>query len=216
MPESFKFVIVRLCECEGNLKELVARHGRLTELGRRQAEAARKRVEKLNVGVWASPDNSACLETAKILSGDRAVQIAAEFREPPYPKWAGLTLEEVKRQWPREWDRYWNPEPGDADHVIVPEGESLRGTFNRIKQGLERLYAGHGKEGNVGVVTHGENVRLITAGLLEAALENLFRLRGRNGAITILEYDGKSFKIECVNDSAHLASSKDLIDYLRK
>jgi broad specificity phosphatase PhoE len=216
MPDAFRFVVVRLCECDGNVKQIVAKHGRLTHLGHLQAEATRLRVEQLKVRVWASPDNTACLETAKILSGDQTVLLADEFSEPPYPKWAGLALAEVERQWPREWDEYWHPKPGGADRVVVPGGEPLGGTFKRIRQGLERLYTEQGKQGNVGIVTHGENVRLITVGLLDAPLENLFRLRGFNGAVTIFEFDGESAKFECINDSSHLESSKDLADYLLK
>jgi broad specificity phosphatase PhoE len=216
MLNAIRFVIVRLCECEGNVNELVSRHGHLTDMGRRQANATLSRIEKLNVQFWISPNNSACLETAQLLAGKLEIHIADEFKEPPYPKWAGLTLSQVKLTWPREWARYWNPEPGDADRVIVPEGESFRSTYDRIKQGLVRLYKERNKSGNVGIVTHGENIRLLTVGLLGAPLENLFKLRGFNGAVTIFEFDSNIARFDLINDSAHLQFSSDLADFLDK
>jgi len=216
MPDLLRVVVVRLCECDGNVQERLSRHGKLTELGRRQALATRSRIEGLGIQVYVSPDNSACQETAAIISGGTPVQIANEFKEPPYPQWAGLTLKEVKERWPAEWESYWNPRPGDAGRVIVPGGESFQTTFERLKSGLYRLYCGYRGLGVVAIVTHGELVRLLTVGLLGAPLEHLFRLHGRNGAISIFDFDGQVATFECINDTSHLVglSPKDLADYL--
>jgi len=219
MPKkTVRVVLVRLCECEGNVLELLCRHGRLTELGKRQALAARTRIGRLGVSAWFSPDNTACRETCEILSGGAPVQIASEFREPPYPQWAGKTLKQIRETWPNEWLHYWNPRPGDAERVVVPGGEPLRATLERLLTGLDRLYAENTNAGAIVGVTHGEIVRLLTVGLLGAPLEHLFRLHGRNGAVTILDFDGKAATFECINDSAHLVglNPKDLADYVPK
>lgn len=168
----------------------------------------------LGIQDYFTPDNSACQETAAILSEEGPVRKANEFREPPYPKWAGLTFEEVKTKWQSEWDRYWEPKPEDADEIIVPEGESLRTTYERAKCGLDRLHTECSGRGTIVVVTHGEIVRLLTVGLLGSPLTNLFRLRGRNGAVTIFDYDRQHAVFECINDTSHLAglAARDLSD----
>jgi len=218
MPELLHVAIVRLCECDGNLKDLVSRHGRLTANGRRQAFAARDRLTNLGIQAWFSPNNSACQETAEILSGGISVHPADEFREPPYPQWAGLTQKEVSERWPEECARYWNPQLGDADRIIVPGGEPLRVTYGRAKEGLARLYREFRDTGAVGIVTHGEVFRLLTVGLLGAPLEHLFRLRGRNGAVSIFDFDGQVPKFECINETSHLVglTSQDVGDRVAK
>ena len=210
--------LVRLCECDGNVQKRVSRHGSLTDLGRQQALATRHRLRDLEIRSVFAPDNSACRETAAILSDGVPVELANEFKEPPYPKWAGLTLGQVQEEWPNEWRRYWNPRPGDAGRVVVPDGESLQVTFDRAKAGLDRLYAQHAGSTGIAIVTHGEVIRVLTVGLLGAPLEHLFHLRGRNGALSIFEFDAELATFECINDTAHLVglAPKDLVDYMAK
>ena len=204
MSELLRVVLVRLCECEGNVKELACRHGRLTELGRQEALATRARIISLGIRAWVAPDNSACLETAAIPFAGVPIQTMGEFSEPPHPKWAGLTLREIIERWPQEWEAYWNPKPGDADRVVIPEGESLRATFDRTIRGLGHLHSEYAGSGAVAIVTHGEVVRLLTVGLLGAPLEHLIRVRGRNGAVSVFDYDGQLATFECINDISHL------------
>ena len=217
MSETMRVVLVRLAECEGNVKELVRRHGKLTDIGRQQALQARGRIADLDVQAWVAADNSACKETISILSEGASARTMQEFSEPPYPEWEGLTLAEVQEKWPTEWESYWNPKAGDAERIIVPGGESLRTTFTRVKLGIDKLFAEFGGRGTVVVCTHGEIVRLLTVGLLGAPLENLFRVRGRNTALTIFKYDGSRAMFDVINDTAHCAAEvmpKDLVDYL--
>jgi broad specificity phosphatase PhoE len=215
MSEQLTVALVRLCECDGNEQELIATHGTLTRKGRTQAEAARDRIRdlKLNVRGWFAPDNSACKETAEIVAGDGRVDLANEFLEPPYPKWRGLTLKQAEEHWSSEWFRYFHPQPGDAERIIAPGGESFRVTYERAKSGLDRLHHLRPPLRTIVVVTHGEVTRLLTVGLLGAPLENLFRLRGQNGAISLFHYDGTAATFECINDTSHLVESKDLTDY---
>jgi probable phosphoglycerate mutase len=218
MPDLLRVTLVRLCECEGNVQERVSAYGGLTEIGRRQALATRSRLVNLLIRAWVAPDNPACQETAAILSGEAPVQIANEFKVPPYPQWAGLTLGEVQERWPREWQAYWNPLPGDAARTIVPDGESFQATFQRAKLGLDQLYGKYRGSDMVVIVTHGEVVRLLTVGLLGAPLEHLFRLRGRNGAVSTFDYDGQAAIFECINDTSHLVglAAKDLANYVAR
>ena len=162
MTQSLQVVLVRLAECQGNVDELVARHGNLTDRGRRQAYRAREQVDRLGISSFYSAETSACQQTALILAGGGAVQVAAEFNEPPYPVWAGKTLGEVAHEWPEAWQSYWNPELGDADRIIVPQGESFKTTFQRAKRGLDRIYNTEQSQHGVCFCTHGEVVRLLT------------------------------------------------------
>lgn len=208
--DAFRIALVRLCECEGNKLGRIARHAALTEEGRGQAAATRKRLLEFGLRACARPKNSACEETAAIIAEGLPVINADEFREPPYPRWEGMSYEQAKAASPVEWERYWNPRADDAHRVIAPDGEPWEVTFERARGGLRRLYREFPGPGVLAVVTHGEVVRLLTIGLLGAPLEHLWRLGGRNGAITLFEYDSCLAKFECVNDTAHLHDPGDL------
>lgn len=210
-----RFAIVRLCECEGNVEGRVACHGPLTDCGRRQAVAARRYLSEFGIRACAVPDNPACKETAIIIGGGAALHPAGEFREPPYPEYAGLTLDEVKQRFPDQIRRLFKPEPGDVEVPIPKDGESFRATSDRAIAGLRRLYSEFSPDpGVVVVVTHGEVVRLLTAQLLGAPLENLYRLRGRNGGVTMFDFDGHIASFEMINGTGHLHGlpARDLYD----
>lgn len=215
MPKTITVLLVRLCECEGNVTERIGSHGKLTALGRRQAQATRDRLTGLRVAAWFSADNSACRETAEIVADGRPITAMREFNEAPFPEWKGKTLKEVREQRPDEWDGYFDPKPGTASTRIIPGGESLMETCERAMNGLQQVYERCKEVGNVGIVTHGEIVRLVPLALLQAPLESMFRLRGMNGAVTIFEFDGTRATFVCLNDHRHLLElgTKDLRDY---
>ncbi|MCI0443848.1 histidine phosphatase family protein, partial [bacterium] len=107
-------ILVRLCECEGNLAGKIASHGNLTSLGKQQAEATRKRLVRSNFVTYYSADNSACYETAQILANGKDVGVMSEFNGAPSGEWSGQTLTKVKESYPDEWTAYFEPKPGRA------------------------------------------------------------------------------------------------------
>lgn len=214
MSDLMTVILVRLCECEGNVARLICRHGNLTEEGRRQAEALHRVIAPKQPVAVLAPENDACRQTASLIAGQGAVETAPAFREPPYPAWAGLTLDEVASEWPREWTNYLDPGPGDADRPIAPGGESFRTMYERAKDGLDLAFTRHRDAGGpIVIVTHGEITRLLTVGLLGAPLENLFRIRSQNGSASHFSYDGDRAIFDTINDTSHLGglSSTDLV-----
>jgi len=212
MHGQLTIVLVRFCECAGTLARLIGRYDDLTEAGRGQAQALQRAIDR-PIAVLA-PNNPACLQTAEILAGGGAVEKQPAFRAPSYPSWAGLTLAEIAERWPREWASFLEPEPGDADRVLAPGGESLRATYERAKEGLDLAFSRYRDSGGaVVVVTHGEVVRLLTIGLLGAPLENLFLIRSQNGSASRFSYDGSSAIFDTINDTSHLGglTNTDLI-----
>jgi len=150
-----------------------------------------------------------------MIAKGRAITAMRELNEAPFPEWKGKTLKEAREQWPNEWDGYFDPKPGTASTRIFPGGESLMKTCERAMGGLRQVYKRCKDVGNVGIVTRGEVVRLVPLALLEAPLENMFRLHGMNGAVTIFEFDGTRGTFVCLNDHRHLLElgTKDIRDY---
>lgn len=212
MHAQLTVVLVRLCECVGNVAKLIGRHGDLTDAGRSQALALQRAIRR--PAAVLAPENSACLQTAEILAGGAAVEKQPVFREPPYPSWMGLTFTEIAARWPREWANFLNPGPGDADQILTPGGESFRTTFERAKEGLDLAFGRYRDgQGPIVIVTPGEVTRLLTVGLLGAPLENLFLIRSQNGSVSRFSYDGSKAIFDAINDTSHLGglTNTDLI-----
>ena len=206
MSRQLMVALFRLCECDGNVSRKVAAHGKLTRLGKDQAEVLGARLrQSLQVERFFAPNNSACLETANLARGECPLDIYEEFREPPYPKWENKDFESIAAGWPDQWQRYLNPQPGDAEITFVPGGESFRTSYQRARRGLDKIYETHPDLRRVAIVTHGEIARWLILGLLGAPLEQLFRLHWYNGAVSIFHYDGTSATFECINDHSHLS-----------
>jgi broad specificity phosphatase PhoE len=186
------------------LKQLVAAHGNLTQLGKDQATVLGARLRALGVQHFFSSDNSACRQTADSARGGCPLEICDEFSEPPYPAWKEKNFKSIGDQWPAEWERYQNPRPGDADAAFVPGGESFKTSYERARRGLDKIYKKWPDVHSAAIVTHGEIARWLILGLLGAPLEQLFRLRWYNGAVSIFKYDGVNATFECINDHSHL------------
>lgn len=215
-----KVIMIRLAECHGNVQKLVAKHGNLTSLGRQQAQALADKFRKERLAACFSSNATAAFQTAKILIENHGISIITDkaFNEPKLGDWEGLTFEQIKSKWPKEWDEYLNPGDDCRERRIVPGnsetwGETIDKVLNRLKE-LAKQYIGK----TIAIVTHGEVVRLVVLSLLQAPIRNIWNIRGFNGAVTIFKYDGVTVVFEVINDISHLNSldKKDLWDYIKE
>lgn len=214
-----KVIMIRLAECDGNVQKLVAKHGNLTSIGRQQAQALADKFRKERLAACFSSNSTAALQTAEILMVNQGVVNTTDeaFNEPKLGDWEGLTFEQIKSKWPKEWDEYLNPGDDCRERRIVPGnsetwGETIDKVINRLNE-LIKQYIGK----TIAIVTHGEVVRLVVLSLLQAPIKNIWCIRGFNGAVTIFKYDGVRVVFEVINDISHLNSldRKDLWDYLK-
>jgi len=109
----------------------------LSELGRQQVRAARRRIPGIPYeAVWAST-LSRSWESARIISPDFPVYIESNFREIDFGRWEGLTREEIESMDPELYALWQSKRVG----FEFPEGET-RGAFrSRIEAGLRSLRA---------------------------------------------------------------------------
>lgn len=179
----------------------------LTDLGRAQAEALRRRLAEAGELRGATAIYSSVLvravETAEIISpevgeGHLSVVRDCALCELHPGESDGLTWEQFSAHFGEpDWDR-------DPDALVAPGGESWTGFVHRAALALEDLVGRHSGE-MVVVVCH--------AGVIESALIRLlgttrFRLglRTAHTSLTVFEYDGGEFgwRLLRYNDSAHL------------
>ena len=109
----------------------------LSELGRRQVRAARKRIGgEIFQSVWAST-LSRSWESANILAPSHPVDLESDFREIDFGRWEGLTAEEIAESEPELYAE-WRSK---GSRFEFPEGETRPAFRARIARGLLRLRA---------------------------------------------------------------------------
>jgi probable phosphoglycerate mutase len=172
----------------------------LSDLGRRQAEALRRRLAEtgdLTPDVVISSAYPRALETAQILADP--VDVDADFGEhDPGPVCDGLTFEEFVGRFGRpDWE-------SDPYAVTFPEGESIAAFHHRVGAALHRTLDRH--EGRtVMVVCHGGVIDAIVRTALRAPATGVFELHTLNTSLTeLVRVRPGRWRLERYNDSAHL------------
>ena len=134
-------VLVRHGETEG--QSSIRYHGRndvaLDERGRSQMRGAARALERENfTRVFSSPLSRA-MEGARIIAGAGADIIAiAEFVEIDFGDFEGLTIEEIRQQYPAEYGR-WRTQRLEAGYQY-PGGESGEAFRSRVGIGMQRMF----------------------------------------------------------------------------
>lgn len=133
-----------------------------------------------------------------LYSDDRLTEIA-------FGLWEGKTYEEIKEISPKDIDLIFS-KPTEA---IIPEGESFIKVQKRgIDFILDKLEEFKGENKTIVVISHGGILRTILAYALNMSLDDIWRIRLDNTAISVItKFDEASpFVVEKVNSTNHLGS----------
>lgn len=156
----------------------------LNDTGKLQAKALVEAMESRPVArVFASPLKRA-MQTAMAVSAAQKVPLiqVPEFQEVDFGLWEGLTWEQVRERYPREFDA-WYREP--VEHTPVG-GETKSEAAARCRIGLKKLLA-CGDE-DAALVAHGAILAYICDALFENG-EKPPELIVKNASITTVELD---------------------------
>ena len=148
----------------------------LSNVGRVQAAWWREELSSVNfTGVWCS-DLIRCLETTELLMKDRSEQAVKlpGLREISLGEWDGLSIEEVKRLYPGQYEA----RGADLAGFHPPGGESFEDLAQRACKALERILSSNKDERpvNLLVVAHAGVNRALLCRLLGMPLDRLFSL----------------------------------------
>lgn len=181
----------------------------LSDLGRRQVEALRRRIERTNEFAGATALHSSILpraiETAEILSpalGDLAVQQDCDLCEGHPGEADGLTWDEWR-------ERYSEQVVGRGPYVPwAPGGESWAEVVVRAGRALTCLAEDHRGE-TVVVACHGGIVEASLRAFMHIPLEPQWRSEVTNASITEWVFsdpgpNSHAWKLLRFNDAAHL------------
>jgi ribonuclease H / adenosylcobalamin/alpha-ribazole phosphatase len=174
----------------------------LTDLGRRQAEAAAKYLAERGgiAAVFTSPLQRA-YDTAAMAGKALGVDVVVDddLIETDFGAWEGLTFAEASErdsQLHRRWLRDTSVEP--------PGGESFDGVYERVRRVRDRIIADYGGA-TVLVVSHVTPIKTVLRMALDANQSILYRLHLDLASLSIAEFypDGAS-SVRLVNQTAYL------------
>jgi probable phosphoglycerate mutase len=200
-----RFLLLRHGQTELSVERRYSGRGNpaLTDLGRRQAEAAAQFVAAKGddiAAVITSPLQRAydtAEAAAKALGLD--VNIDADLIETDFGGWEGLTFGEAAERDPALHKR-WLRDTG----VAPPDGESFDAAAERVGRARARIIAEHPGE-TVLVVSHVTPIKTLLRIALDAGASILYRMHLDLASLSIAEFypDGAA-SVRLVNQTAYL------------
>lgn len=200
-----RFLLLRHGQTELSVERRYSGRGNpaLTDLGRRQAEAAARFVAENGgdiAAVITSPLQRAydtAEATAKALGLD--VNVDADLIETDFGGWEGLTFGEAAERDP-ELHRRWLRDTS----VAPPDGESFDAAAERVSRARTRIIAEHPGE-TVLVVSHVTPIKTLLRIALDAGASILYRMHLDLASLSIAEFypDGAA-SVRLVNQTAYL------------
>ena len=173
----------------------------LTEVGLAQAEALAARLATEALDALHSSDLGRTRQTADpiVAATGLAPVFDSGLRERNYGDWEGRTFEEIKRDFPEQYERFVRRDP----HATAPAGESAVQFQDRVVAALTRLARGHGGR-CVAVVTHGGVLGVMYRHAMGLGLDAPRDYSIANASINRLHFDGSSWRVESWGEVAHL------------
>ncbi|MEV1115358.1 bifunctional RNase H/acid phosphatase [Actinosynnema sp. NPDC049800] len=174
----------------------------LTEVGRGQAEAAARRLAKVEglTAIVSSPLGRA-RETALAVATATGAELSwdDDLIETDFGAWEGLTFTEAAERDP-DVHRRWLGDPS----VPAPGGESFDQVHHRVRRARNAVVSRFGGA-NVVVVSHVTPIKSLLRMALDVGPSLLFRLHLDLASLSVVEFypDGHA-SVRLVNDTSHL------------
>ena len=167
----------------------------LNARGQRQAQELVGRLDGRPLDRIVSSPQQRARETAAPIAAARGLPVAVDpaFDEIDFGGWTGKTFEELERDGAR-W-RDWCERKGSAG---APGGERFADVQRRALDGMEHLARLHPDE-TVLVVSHGDVIKAVVAGVLGLSPDHLERFEIAPASLSIVESGSGWAKVSLVN-----------------
>ena len=168
------------------------------DLGCKGLEQARKLAEQfkdLNIAAIYCSDLKRSYATAKIVAEALGQELAvcSELREVNLGDWDGLTKDEIRAQFPHQWEQR-----GEDFECYRPKGgESFADLRDRVIPFFCEVLADAKKPAII--IGHAGVNRVILCCVLGMPLSHLFRLSQDFGAVNIIEFREENFRVSAMN-----------------
>jgi len=157
----------------------------LTPLGEAQFGLLRVRLEKKPLTAVYTSDLRRCRFGADLIGAAHQLTpvVQPELRELHIGAWEGMTWDEIRERYPREWQARLD----DLVQYRVPEGESLQELADRVLPKMREIIARHPGE-EIVLVAHGGVNRVILLDAIGAPLGKMFNIEQSFGCLNIIDY----------------------------
>jgi probable phosphoglycerate mutase len=182
----------------------------LTALGISQAHLLAKGLAKKKIDILYSSDMGRAVQTAEIIAATLSLPVHTEarLRERNLGILQGLTREEFEARYP-EAARLFDAR--DPDYVL-PEGESLRRSFDRCVACAEEIAAKNAGR-NVLIVAHGGVLRGFFHKATDAPMAGPRRYSLFNASLNTFRISEREWSLDTWGEIAHLADTEALDDF---
>jgi alpha-ribazole phosphatase len=157
----------------------------ITQNGLEQMYQLAERLADKDIRAVYSSDLIRSVKGAEIIAKRCTIQTTPfrELRERSVGAWEGLTLEEIREQFPEEYGAWLE----DMVNYRPPNGERLVDVQERVLPVYRQLVASHPNQ-QIAMLLHGGVNRVILAEALGMHPLNLFRMEQAYGALNIIDY----------------------------
>jgi len=176
----------------------------LDETGRRQAQAAARRVSPWGVSAIYSSPLKRALATAQALADIAGLGVNAidGITDMHFGVWQGMSIAEVKDSYPDQFDQWCNR----PDALEIPDGETLEDVRIRSVAAIEELATSH--EGQtIAVFTHRVVCKVLLCHLLGLDNSHFWQIEQDTTAINVFELEQGKPTVHLINDTCHLRSA---------
>ena len=171
----------------------------LTDEGMSQSEGLAKRLAGSKISkIHISPLERCHLTMAPLVksipSKDRPkIVVNEDLSEVDYGKWTGKKLSALYRE------KLWKVVQNRPSAMYFPAGEGLAHVQVR---GMRALHSAAAEGGLQVLVSHGDVIKSIVAGVLGAHLDNFQKIVIDPASVTVLDFDGTDFRVLTLNNTS--------------
>ena len=205
--------LIRHAESEGNVNHHLiggqSNHLPLTERGIQQAHLLGKRLasEHMQFDKIVSSTAVRALHTARTslpyIGQETQIETTEKILEVGQGEWEGMERAEIYTPAVRQQmaSNPWN--------FHAPGGESLLDVVRRMRSWLDEVINGLDPQQpyRIAGYSHGFAIRTLVANLLETSPLIARNMATHNTSMTLLQYNGRRWLVERMNDAAHLAGT---------
>ena len=200
-----EITIVRHGETVWNAQMRIQGHcnSDLTENGILQAELVGKALAKREFDVLFSSDLERAAETARIINTNLLLphHLKPNLRERSFGVLEGMTIAEIKEQYPTEYAHYIQRDP----KFVIPEGESPEQLYQRIVSEIE-VIANQFRNQKILIVAHGLVLEMMMYRTFNIPLDNPRVFSINNSSISSFYIDDQKWFLKEWGVIEHLVS----------
>jgi len=173
----------------------------LNKKGKAQARRLHNRLKNETVHKVYSSDRKRAIQTAGIVFNGYDIEKVTDLREMHFGIFEGLTYKQIMKKFPSTYKK-WIENPFET---IIPSGENLSILKKRVIKAFKKIILRHPGQ-TIAVVCHGGTISTFINHILKS--KDFWKHIPQSASLTILELKNNKFKINLLNDIAHLSGIK--------